>query len=248
MLFVRPAGGFWARQRGMCIRKSTYKNYLKMYMFSSGTGPAPNPGRAIALHLLRNCVSHMSGRMPAAFCAYPTVHIKSERKCICLYIQNVLRAAVVKMCKPYHTHLFIKKVYTLLYIQNHSALPIFPLPAAMCTHMHMHFISKKCTPYHTYQFAGSSQEKKTKRSFAGRSRPAKPLRGLQAGQWQQPHCGVQWQRPCTASAFPLHTLCTQFAGHTPRCRAQAQPAGHTPPLSRSQKQKKDVKTLATRDV
>ena len=134
-------------------------------MFSSGTGPAPNPGRAIALHLLRNCVLHMSGRMPAAFCVYPTVHIKSERKCICLYIQNVLRAAVVKMCIPYHTHLFIKKVYTLLYIQNHSALPIFPLPAAMCTHMHMHFISKKCTPYHTYQFAGSSQEKKTKRSF-----------------------------------------------------------------------------------
>lgn len=74
-----------------------------MYMFSSGTGPAPNPGRAIALHLLRNCVSHMSGRMPAAFCAYPTVHIKSERKCICLYIQNVLRAAV------------IKNVYTLPY-------------------------------------------------------------------------------------------------------------------------------------
>lgn len=85
-------------------------------MFSSGTGPAPNPGRAIALHLLRNCVSHMSGRMPAAFCAYPTVHIKSERKCICLYIQNVLRAAIVKMCIPYHTHLFIKKVYTLIYI------------------------------------------------------------------------------------------------------------------------------------
>lgn len=219
-----------------------------MYMFSSGTEPAPNPGRAISLHLLRNCVSHMSGRMPSAFCVYPTVRIKSERKCICLYIQNVLQAAVVKMCIPYHTHLFIKKVYTLLYIQNCPALPIFQLPAAMCTHMHMHFISKKCTPYHTYQFAGSSQEKKTKRSFAGRSRPAKPLRGLQAGQWQQPHCGVQWQRPCTASAFPLHTLCTQFAGHTPRCRAQAQPAGHTPPLSRSQKQKKDVKILATRDA
>lgn len=63
-----------------------------MYMFSSGTGPAPNPGRAIALHLLRNCVSHMSGRMPSAFCVYPTVRIKSERKCICLYIQNVLQA------------------------------------------------------------------------------------------------------------------------------------------------------------
>ena len=149
-------------------------------MFSSGTGPAPNPGRAIALHLLRNCVLHMSGRMPAAFCVYPTVHIKSERKCICLYIQNVLRAAVVKMCIPYHTHLFIKKVYTLLYIQNHSALPIFPLPAAMCTHMHMHFISKKCTPYHTYQFAGSSQEKKTKRSFAGRLMTATKLRSARA--------------------------------------------------------------------
>ena len=230
MLFVRPAGGFWARQRGMCIRKSAYKNYLKMYMFSSGTGPAPNPGRAIALHLLRNCVTHMSGRMPAAFCVYPTVHIKSERKCICLYTQNVLLAAVVKMCIPYHTHLFIKKVYTLLYIQNHSALPIFPLPAAMCTHMHMHFISKKCTPYHTYQFAGSSQEKKTKHSFAGRLSAATTLRGA--------HCGMQEQRPCTAPILPLPTPCTQFAGHTPRCRAQVSPVGHTPPLPRSQKQKK----------
>ena len=149
-------------------------------MFSSGTGPAPNPGRAIALHLLRNCVSHMSGRMPAAFCVYPTIHIKSERKCICLYIQNVLRAAVVKMCIPYHTHLFIKKVYTLLYVQKRTALSIFQLPAAMCTYMHMHFISKKCTPYHTYQFAGSSQEKKTKHSFAGRLMTATQLRSAMA--------------------------------------------------------------------
>lgn len=126
ILFARPAGGFWARQRGMCIRKSVYKNYLKMYMFSNVTGPAPNPGRAIALHLLRNCVSHMSGRMPVAFCVYPTVRIKIERKCICLYIQNVLQAAAVKMCIPYHTHLFIKKVHILLYIQKWPALPIFP--------------------------------------------------------------------------------------------------------------------------
>ena len=170
-------------------------------MFSSGTGPAPNPGRAIALHLLRNCVSHMSGRMPAAFCVYPTVHIKSERKCICLYTQNVLLAAVVKMCIPYHTHLFIKKVYTLLYIQNHSALPIFPLPAAMCTHMHMHFISKKCTPYHTYQFAGSSQEKKTKHSFAGRLSAATTLRGYnQNGSSSrlllQIHFQILWNLSC----------------------------------------------------
>lgn len=238
ILFVRPAGGFWARQRGMCIRKSVYKNYLKMYMFSSGTGPAPNPGMAIALHLLRNCVSHMSGRMYAAFCVYPTVRIKSERKCICLYIQNVLQAAVVKMCISYHTHLFIKKVYTLLYIQNCHALPIFQLPAAMCTHMYMHFILKKCTPYHTYQFAGSSQKKKTKRSFAGRLMTATQLRSAGAAPL---HC-------FTASALSLPTLCIQFAGHTPRCRAQVSPAGHTLPLPRSQKQKKDVKILATRDV
>lgn len=59
-----------------------------------------------------------------------------------------------------------------------------------------------------------------------------------------------------AGAAPLHcfcssitpTPCTQFAGHTPHCRAQAPPAGHTHPLSRPQKQKKDVKILATRDV
>lgn len=132
------------------------------------------------------------------------------------------------MCIPYHTHLFIKKVYTLLYVQKRTALSIFPLPAAMCTHMHMHFISKKCTPYHTYQFAGSSQEKKTKHSFAGRLMTATQLR--------------------SASALSLPTLCIQFAGHTPRCRAQAPPAGHTHPLSRPQKQKKDVKILATRDV
>ena len=123
-----------------------------MYMFSNGTWPAPNLARAMALNPLRNCVSHMSGRMPAAFCACPTVRIKPERKCICLYIQNVLLAAVVKMCIPYHMYLFIKKVYTLLYIQNRPSLPIFQLPAVICTHMHMHFISKKCTPYHTYQF------------------------------------------------------------------------------------------------
>lgn len=144
------------------------------------------------------------------------------------------------MCIPYHTHLFIKKVYTLLYIQNHSALPIFPLPAAMCTHMHMHFISKKCTPYHTYQFAGSSQEKKTKHSFAGRLSAATTLRGA--------HCGMQEQRPCTAPILPLPTPCTQFAGHTPRCRAQAPPAGHTHPLSRSQKQKRCKNTGNTRCI
>lgn len=93
----------------------------------------------------------------------------------------------VYTCIPYHTHLFIKKVYTLLYIQNHSALPIFQLQAVICTHMHMHFISKKCTPYHTYQFAGSSQEKKTKRSFAGRLMTATQLR--------------------SARALPLHCFC-----------------------------------------
>ena len=174
-------------------------------MFSSGTGPAPNPGRAIALHLLRNCVSHMSGRMPAAFCVYPTVHIKSERKCICLYTQNVLLA--------------------LLYIQNHSALPIFPLPAAMCTHMHMHFISKKCTPYHTYQFAGSSQEKKTKHSFAGRLSAATTLRGA--------HCGVQ-----------VHTICQPYTA-LPRPGSACRP--HSPAVAPT-KTKKDVKILATRDV
>lgn len=198
-------------------------------MFSSGTGPAPNPGRAIALHLLRNCVSHMSGRMPAAFCAYPTVHIKSERKCICLYIQNVLLAAVVKMCIPYHMYLFIKKVYTLLYIQNRPSLPIFQLPAVICTHMHMHFISKKCTPYHTYQFAGSSQEKKEKCSFAGRPTAANQLRGA----WTAPlHCFCSSITP---------TPCTQFASYIPRCRVQATPVGHIPPLPRSQKQKKGCK-------
>ena len=181
-------------------------------MFSSGTGPAPNPGRAIALHLLRNCVSHMSGRMPAAFCVYPTVHIKSERKCICLYIQNVLRAAVVKMCIPYHTHLFIKKVYTLLYVTKRTALSIFQLPAAMCTHMHMHFISKKCTPYHTYQFAGSSQEKKTKRSFAGRSMVANKFRGAGAAPL---HCFF------FSTTYTVNTICRPY-----------------PPLSRPQKQKK----------
>lgn len=206
-------------------------------MFSSGTGPAPNPGRAIALHLLRNCVSHMSGRMPAAFCVYPTVHIKSERKCICLYTQNVLLAAVVKMCIPYHTHLFIKKVYTLLYIQNHSALPIFPLPAAMCTHMHMHFISKKCTPYHTYQFAGSSQEKKTKHSFAGRLSAATTLRGA--------HCGVHIAG-CRSSALALllffhyphraHNLPAIHPAAAPRSRLSA-----TLPRCRAHKNKKRCK-------
>lgn len=171
----------------------------------------------------------MSGCMPAAFCVYPIVCIKSERKCICLYIQNVLLAAVVKMCIPYHMYLFIKKVYTLLYIQNRHSLPIFPLPAVICTHMHMHFISKKCTPYHTYQFAGSSQEKKEKCSFAGRPTAANQLRGA----WTAPlHCFCSSITP---------TPCTQFASYIPRCRVQATPVGHIPPLPRSQKQKKGCK-------
>lgn len=148
----------------------------------------------------------MSGRMPAAFCVYPTVHIKSERKCICLYTQNVLLAAVVKMCIPYHTHLFIKKVYTLLYIQNHSALPIFPLPAAMCTHMHMHFISKKCTPYHTYQFAGSSQEKKTKHSFAGQVKCCNHIAGctLRDAGAAPLHCSY------SSTTHTVHTICRPY--------------------------------------
>lgn len=58
---------------------------------------------------------------------------------------------------------------------------------------------------------------------------------LRAGRWLQTNFGVQGQRPCTASSFPLHTPCIQFAGHIPRCRAQAPPAGHTHPLSRPQK-------------
>lgn len=206
-----------------------------MYMFSSGTGPAPNPGRAIALHLLRNCVSHMSGRMPAAFCVYPTVRIKSERKCICLYIQNVLLAAVVKMCIPYHTHLFIKKVYTLLYVQKRTALSIFQLPAAMCTHMHMHFISKKCTPYHTYQFAGSSQEKKTKHSFAGRSMVANKFRGAGAAPL---HCFF------FSTTYTVHTICRPY---TPLPRPGPACRPHSPAVAPT-KTKKDVKTLATRDV
>lgn len=225
MLFVRPAGGFWARQRGMCIRKSAYKNYLKMYMFSSGTGPAPNPGRAIALHLLRNCVSHMSGRMPAAFCVYPTIHIKSERKCICLYIQNVLQAAVVKMCIPYHTYLFIKKVYTLLYIQNCHALPLFQLPAAMCTHMHMHFIKKSAHPtIHTNLPAAVRKRRKNA--------------VLQAGQQLQTNCGVHGQRPCTASALPLHP---HRAHNLPAIHPAAAPRSRLPatlPRCRAHKNKK----------
>lgn len=204
-------------------------------MFSSGTGPAPNPGRAIALHLLRNCVSHMSGRMPSAFCVYPTVRIKSERKCICLYIQNVLQAAVVKMCIPYHTHLFIKKVYTLLYIQNCPALPIFQLPAAMCTHTHMHFISKKCTPYHTYQFAGSSQKKKAKRIFAGRPITTATLRGAGA---LPLHCF------CSSTTYTVHTICRPY---TPLPRPGLACRPHSPAAALT-KTKKGVKILATRDV
>ena len=230
ILFVRPAGGFWARQRGMCIRKSVYKNYLKMYMFSSVTGPAPNPGRVIALHLLRNCVSHMSGRMPAAFCVYPTVRIKFERKCICLYIQNVLRAAAVKICIPYHTHLFIKKVYTLLYIQKRSALPIFPAAGSnVYTHAYAFYLKKVHTlPY--IPICRQQSEKEYKTQFCGQANGCNH---------------IAW---CWASALPLHTPCTQFAGHTPRCRAQAPPAGHTSPLPRSQKQKRYTKIPATLDV
>ncbi len=143
----------------------------------------------------------MSGRMPAAFCVYPTVHIKSERKCICLYIQNVLRAAVVKMCIPYHTHLFIKKVYTLLYVQKRTALSIFQLPAAMCTHMHMHFISKKCTPTIHTNLPAAVRKRRQKHSFAGRLMTATQLRSARP---LPLHCFLLFH------AHALHTICRPY--------------------------------------
>lgn len=128
--------------------------------------------------------------MPAAFCVYPTVHIKFERKCICLYIQNVLRAATVKMCIPYNTHLFIKKVHTLLYIQKRPALPIFPSAGSnVYTHAYAFYLKKVHTlPYipicrqqsekeYKTQFCGQVEACKVTVWFAGRLMAATILRG-----------------------------------------------------------------------
>lgn len=140
------------------------------------------------------------------------------------------------MCIPYHTHLFIKKVYTLLYVQKRTALSIFPLPAAMCTHMHMHFISKKCTPYHTYQFAGSSQEKKTKHSFAGRLTTATQLRSARA---LPLHCF------CSFTAHAVHTICRPY---TPLPRPGPACRPHSPAVAPTKTKKRCKNTGNTRCI
>lgn len=113
--------------------------------------------------------------MPAAFCVYPTVHIKFERKCICLYIQNVLRAATVKMCIPYNTHLFIKKVHTLLCIQKRPALPIFPSAGSnVYTHAYVFYLKKVHTlPYIPICRQQSGKEDKTQ--FCGQVNDCNPI-------------------------------------------------------------------------
>ena len=214
-----------------------------MYMFSSVTGPAPNPGRAIALHLLRNCVSHMSGRMPAEFCVYPTVRIKFERKCICLYIQNVLRAAAVKICIPYHTHLFIKKVYTLLYIQNRPALPIFPAAGSnVYTHVYAFYLKKVHTlPYipicrqqsekeDKTQFCGQAKACKATAWFAGRPMAATTLRGAGFLLFHYTHRAHN-----LPAIHPAAAPRPRLPATLPRCRAH-------------KNQKKDTKILTILDV
>lgn len=135
-----------------------------------------------------------------------------------------------------------KNVYTLpyafiyqksVYITIHTKpLCTAHFPAAgsnVHTHAYAFYFKKVHTlPYIPICRQQSGKEDKTQ--FCGRLSAATTLRGA--------HCGVQEQRPCTAPILPLPTPCTQFAGHTPRCRAQVSPVGHTPPLPRSQKQKK----------
>ena len=105
--------------------------------------------------------------------------------------------------------------------------------------MHMHFIKKKCTPYHTYQFAGSSQEKEDKTQFCGQAKACKPLRGLQAGQWLQPHCVVLGF--CSSTTHTLHNLPAIHPAAAPRPRLPA-----TLPAAALTKTKKIHKIPATR--
>ena len=206
-------------------------------------GQPRTPARAIALHLLRNCVSHMSGRMPAAFCVYTTVRIKSERKCICLYIQNVLRAATVKMCIPYHTHLFIKKVHTLLYIQKRPALPIFSAAGSnVHTHAYAFYLKKVHTlPYipicrqqsekeDKTQFCGQVKACKATAWFAGKPMAATTLRGAGFLLFYYTHRTYNLQ-----AIHPAVAPRPRLPATLPRCRAH-------------KNQKRDAKILATRDV
>ena len=181
-------------------------------MFSNGMWPAPNLARAMALNPLRNCVSHMSGRMQAVFRVYPTIRMKFERKCICLYIQNDLPAVAGRMCIPYRMHWIFKKVHTLLYIQNAPPCQSPCRQQNMHTHAYAFHLKKVHTlPYIPILPAAVRRERQNA--------------VLQAGQGLLSHCGVQGQRPCahfTTLPFPIFV----FAGNASRCRAQARPAGH----------------------
>lgn len=142
-----------------------------------------------------------------------------------------------------------KNVYTLpyafiyqksVYITIHTKpLCTAHFPAAgsnVHTHMHMHFISKKCTPYHTYQFAGSSQEKKTKRSFAGRLMTATKLRSARA---LPLHCF------CSFTAHAVHTICRPY---TPLPRPGPACRPHSPAVAPTKTKKRCKNTGNTRCI
>lgn len=198
-----------------------------MYMFSSGTGPAPNPGRAIALHLLRNCVSHMSGRMPAAFCAYPTVHIKSERKCICLYIQNVLRAAVIKnvYTLPY-AFIYQKSVYITIHTKPLCTAHFPAAGSNVHTHAYAFYFKKVYTlPYIPICRQQSGKEDKTQ--FCG----------------QVNDCNQIAQCKGAAPALLLLFHCPRCAYNLPAIHPAAAPRSRLPAtLSRCRAHKNKKKT------
>lgn len=163
--------------------------------------------------------------MPAAFCVYPTVCIKSERKCICLYIQNALQAAVVKMCIPYHTYLFIKKVHTLLYIQKRPALPIFSAAGSnVYTHAYTFYFKKVHTlPYIPICRQQSGKEDKTQ--FCG----------------QVDDCNQIAQCRGAAHALLLLFHCSHCAHNLPAIHPAAAPRPRLPatlPRCRAHKNKK----------
>lgn len=158
--------------------------------------------------------------MPAAFCVYPTVHIKFERKCICLYIQNVLRAATVKMCIPYNTHLFIKKVHTLLYIQKRPALPIFPSAGSnVYTHAYAFYLKKVHTlPYIPICRQQSGKEDKTQ--FCGQANGSNHIAGCRGSAlallllFHYQHCAHN-----LPAIYPAAAPRSRLSATLPRCRA-----------------------------
>ena len=153
------------------------------------------------------------------------------------------------MCIPYHTHLFIKKVHILLYIQKRPALPIFPAAGSnVYTHAYAFYLKKVHTlPYISICRQQSEKEDKTQFCrqtkackatawFAGRPMAATTLRG--AGEAPL-HCF------CSFTTNTVHTICRPY---TPLPRPGLACRPHSPAAALTKTKKRCKNTGNTRCI